>query len=109
MEAPNFKVECRFHDFIALQSAGSSPPGRPLLLATATGPAYNAPNIAEQPQGLAKRNAIKITDFGIGGASAVNSMKQMGLSGNLGDGQLSTTDQLSMLRGSGNPLYMSPE
>ena len=74
------KVECKFNPFIALQTFGF-PPGRPLLLATATGPAHNAPNIAGQPQGLAKRNAIKLTDFGIGGASPVNSMKQMAFPG----------------------------
>lgn len=51
---------------------------------------------------------IKLTDFGIGGVVATHAMRNTVLGGSMLS-QASSADQTSLFRGSGTPLYMSPE
>ena len=57
---------------------------------------------------LVSGSAIKLTDFGVGGVTASHAVRNTQAGGSF-FGQMSAHEQLSLFRGSGTPLYMSPE
>src|SRR5712692_8546659 len=57
---------------------------------------------------LVSGSAIKLTDFGVGGVTSSHAVRNTQAGGSF-FGQLSAHEQVSLFRGSGTPLYMSPE
>src|SRR6266852_1148147 len=57
---------------------------------------------------LVSGSAIKLTDFGVGGVTSSHAVRATQAGGSF-FGQLSAHEQVSLFRGSGTPLYMSPE
>ncbi len=57
---------------------------------------------------LVSGSAIKLTDFGVGGVTSSHAVRTTQAGGSF-FGQMSAHEQLSLFRGSGTPLYMSPE
>jgi WD40 repeat protein/serine/threonine protein kinase len=57
---------------------------------------------------LASGSLVKLTDFGIGGVTATHAVRSTTTGGSF-FGQLTAAEQASLFRGSGTPLYMSPE
>jgi WD40 repeat protein len=57
---------------------------------------------------LVSGSTIKLTDFGVGGVTSSHAMRTNQAGGSF-FGQLSAHEQVSLFRGSGTPLYMSPE
>jgi len=57
---------------------------------------------------LVSGSTIKLTDFGVGGVTSSHAMRATQAGGSF-FGQLSAHEQVSLFRGSGTPLYMSPE
>lgn len=51
---------------------------------------------------------IKLTDFGVGGVTSSHAVRATQAGGSF-FGQISAHEQVSLFRGSGTPLYMSPE
>ncbi|MGE3808782.1 MAG: WD40 repeat domain-containing serine/threonine protein kinase [Gemmataceae bacterium] len=59
---------------------------------------------------LVHGSKIKLTDFGIGGVVATHAVRSGGISvGGSMFNQMNAADQARLFRGSGTPLYMSPE
>jgi WD40 repeat protein len=57
---------------------------------------------------LVSGSSIKLTDFGVGGVTASHAVRTSQAGGSF-FGQVSAHEQISLFRGSGTPLYMSPE
>src|SRR5216684_1907050 len=57
---------------------------------------------------LVSGSTIKLTDFGVGGVTSSHAVRATQAGGSF-FGQLSAHEQVSLFRGSGTPLYMSPE
>jgi WD40 repeat protein len=57
---------------------------------------------------LVSGSAIKLTDFGVGGVTSSHAVRSTQAGGSF-FGQMSAHEQISLFRGSGTPLYMSPE
>ncbi|GIW81456.1 MAG: hypothetical protein KatS3mg105_3263 [Gemmatales bacterium] len=58
---------------------------------------------------LISGSRIKVTDFGIGGVVASHAVRGINTIGASPISQMSAVDQARLFRGSGTPLYMSPE
>src|SRR4029077_5124434 len=58
--------------------------------------------------GLVSGSTIKLTDFGVGGVTSSHAVRTTQAGGSF-FGQISAHEQGSLFRGSGTPLYMSPE
>ena len=57
---------------------------------------------------LVSGKTLKLSDFGLGGVAAINAVQHSRI-GQSSPGQLDAADWISLGRGSGTPLYMSPE
>jgi WD40 repeat protein/serine/threonine protein kinase len=57
---------------------------------------------------LVSGSTVKLTDFGIGGVTATHAVRSTTTGGSF-FGQITAAEQASLFRGSGTPLYMSPE